>query len=101
MNFDMKNMAENAGQAAMLLKQMANESRLMVLCTLISSEHTVGELNELIPLSQSSLSQHLASLRKAGLVETRREAQTIYYRLKGENAKRVIELLHDIYCPDL
>jgi DNA-binding transcriptional ArsR family regulator len=96
----MEQMAAHAGEAAQLMKSLGNEHRLMVLCTLIDGELSVGELNDLVPLSQSSLSQHLAALRKAELVDTRRESQTIFYRLKGDNAIRVIAVLKEIFCPD-
>lgn len=87
--------------AADLLKQLSNEHRLMILCILGEDEMSVGELNARIPLSQSALSQHLASLRRAGLVSTRKESQTVYYRLEGDKALRVIEVLQSIYCPEL
>jgi|TARA_R110002049_G_scaffold74331_1_gene191784 DNA-binding transcriptional ArsR family regulator len=92
-------LAQNATQAANLLKAMSNVNRLMILCTLIEGECSVNELNSKIPLSQSALSQHLSSLREADLVATRRDAQTIFYRLEGGNAKRVISVLKDIFCP--
>ena len=91
----------HAGEATRLLKALANESRLMILCNLTEGELTVGQLNEFIPLSQSALSQHLALLRRDGLVKTRRQAQTIYYSLADGPASRVIEILHVIYCPNL
>ncbi|GAB5450834.1 MAG: metalloregulator ArsR/SmtB family transcription factor [Halioglobus sp.] len=97
---DMSDMQTHAADAAALLKQMANEHRLLVLCTLIEGERSVGELNAQVPLSQSALSQHLAALREAQLVQTRREAQTIYYRLQGDEAMRVLTVLKSIYCPD-
>lgn len=87
--------------AAELLKQLSNEHRLMILCILGEDEMSVGELNARIPLSQSALSQHLASLRRADLVSTRKESQTVYYRLEGDKALRVIEVLQSIYCPEL
>ena len=93
-------MQEHAADAAQLLKKMANENRLLILCTLIDGEMSVGQLNELMPLSQSALSQHLAALRDAQLVKTRRESQTIFYQLNGDEAIRVIEVLQSIYCPD-
>ena len=93
-------MREHAGEAAQLLKALANESRLMVLCTLSEGELSVGQLNELVDLSQSALSQHLSVLRRDGLVTTRREAQTIYYSLAEGPAGKIIEQLHDIYCGD-
>ena len=95
---DMEVMAEHASDAAGLMKALGNESRLMILCTLVSGERTVGELNDIVPLSQSALSQQLARLRQQGLVETRRESQTIFYSLAPGPADRVIHLLHEIYC---
>lgn len=92
---------EHAGEATRLLKALANESRLMIMCNLSEGEMTVGQLNDLIPLSQSALSQHLALLRRDGLVTTRREAQTIYYSLVEGPASEVIRVLHDIYCPQI
>lgn len=91
-------MARHAESAATLLKALANQNRLMLLCTLTEGELSVGALNERIPLSQSALSQHLAVLRADGLVETRREAQTIYYRLVSGAALDVIRVLHDHFC---
>jgi len=98
---DLSRLQEHARAAANLLKALANEHRLMILCTLIGGEMSVGELNARVPLSQSALSQHLASLREAGLVQTRKEAQTVYYQLAGDEAIQVIAVLQSIYCPDL
>ena len=95
---DMASMQKNAEEAAALLKNLANESRLQILCTLAEAELSVGELNERIPLSQSALSQHLKRLRQDGLVTTRRESQTIYYSLAQSPAVKIIETLHAIYC---
>lgn len=92
-------MREHAADAASLMKALGNESRLMILCTLAEGERSVGDLNAIVPLSQSALSQQLARLREQGLVQTRREAQTIYYSLCRGPADKVIHLLHDIYCP--
>ncbi|MBR9909157.1 MAG: helix-turn-helix transcriptional regulator [Gammaproteobacteria bacterium] len=100
MGADMSDLLQHAGAAAALLKQLANQNRLMIVCTLLGKELSVGELNQTVPLSQSALSQHLASLREAELVSTRREGQTIYYRLNGDKAQRVVSLLKDMYCPD-
>jgi len=94
-----ESMQEHAQAAANLLKALANENRLLILCTLISNEMSVGELNARVPLSQSALSQHLASLREAGLVATRKEAQTVYYSLQGDEAQKIIAVLQSIYCP--
>jgi DNA-binding transcriptional ArsR family regulator len=95
----LSDMQQHAQDAAALLKALANENRLMILCTLMSGEMSVGELNAQVPLSQSALSQHLASLREAGLVNTRKEAQTVFYRLEGDEAIKVIAVLQSIYCP--
>ena len=92
------NMQEHASDAAGLMKALGNESRLMILCILAEGEQSVGDLNKMVPLSQSALSQQLARLRQQGLVDTRRESQTIYYSLANGPADRVINLLHDIYC---
>lgn len=91
-------MRENAADAARLMKALANDSRLMILCYLDSKELSVGELNESLDLSQSALSQHLAVLRRDGLVKTRRDSQTIYYSLNGDHARRIIATLHDMFC---
>ena len=98
---DMREMQKHAKDAAKLLKKLGNEYRLLVLCTLVDGELSVSELNELMPLSQSSLSQHLASLREAELVKTRRESQTIYYRLNGDAAIKIMTVLQSIYCPEI
>jgi DNA-binding transcriptional ArsR family regulator len=95
---DFTTMQKNAADAVSLLKGLANESRLMIMCVLAEGEVSVGQLNRRINLSQSALSQHLAVLRDQGLVKTRRESQTIYYRLAETPAMNVIELLHDVYC---
>src|SRR5690606_18792321 len=92
-------MREHAGDAAALMKSLANKNRLMILCTLVDGEMSVSELNERVPLSQSALSQHLASLREAELVVTRKEAQSVYYRLYGDAASKIISVLQSIYCP--
>jgi DNA-binding transcriptional ArsR family regulator len=97
-NMDFDAMQENASAAVTLLKGLANESRLMIMCVLAEGEHSVGDLNKRIKLSQSALSQHLAVLRDQGMVKTRRESQTIYYRLADSPAMTVIGLLHDVYC---
>lgn len=91
-------MQAHAVDAAGLMKALGNESRLMILCLLAEGERSVGELNDIIPLSQSALSQQLARLRQQGLVQTRRQSQTIYYSLADGPADRVIRLLHEIYC---
>jgi DNA-binding transcriptional ArsR family regulator len=85
--------------ASDLLKALANPQRLRILCLLIEGELTVGQLNEQIPLSQSALSQHLALLRDKELVNTRKQAQTVFYSVAGGPVGHIIQTLHDIYCP--
>ena len=96
---DLEQLAEHAKRPSALLKQLSNQHRLMILCSLIDGELSVTELNNRTNLSQSALSQHLASLRNADLVQTRREAQTIFYQLQGTEAIQVIRVLKSIYCP--
>ena len=91
-------MHEHAGEAANLLKALGNEQRLLILCNLLGQRLSVGELNARLELSQSALSQHLALLREAGLVDTRREAQSIFYSLPAGPVTRIMALLQDIYC---
>ncbi len=91
-------MQTNARRASQLLKALSNEHRLLILCRLADGEKSVGELESMIGLSQSALSQHLARLRRDELVKTRREAQTIYYSLIGEEATQVIDVLYGMYC---
>ena len=89
----------NAGAAASMLRALANERRLMILCLLIAEEElTAGELAEEVELSQSALSQHLAKMREEGLVTFRREAQLVHYRIADPNVKRIISSLKSIYC---
>ena len=91
-------MYAHAGDAAHLLKALGNEQRLLILCHLLARPLSVGELNERLELSQSALSQHLALLREGGLVDTRREAQSIFYSLPPGPVTRIMALLQDIYC---
>jgi len=86
-----------ADQAARTLKLLANEQRLIVLCRLSAGELSVTELGQHVPLTQSALSQHLAKLRAEGLVATRREAQTIYYRLDDPAVEKLIGVLCEVY----
>ena len=87
-----------AQEVATILKQLSNKYRLVILCTLAEKEMSVGELNEKIALSQSALSQHLGKLREAKLVETRRESQTIYYRVEDPKVRALLKALYDNYC---
>jgi DNA-binding transcriptional ArsR family regulator len=91
-------MKAHAADAASLMKALGNEQRLLILCNLLEGPMSVGELNERVALSQSALSQHLAMLREGGLVETRREAQSIHYSLPPGPVTRVLKLLQQMYC---
>ncbi len=95
---DFEKLEANASEAAHLLKSMSHPSRLMVLCHLMKGECPVSALNQAVPLSQSALSQHLANLRQANLVDTRRESQVIYYRLKSRDVLEILKALYKIYC---
>jgi len=98
MNLD--DMLKNSAQAVKLLKAVSNERRLIILCHLLEGEMSVGEINEKLDLSQSALSQHLALLRKHKLVKTRKEAQTVFYRLNSAEAEALIVLMHKLYCSE-
>jgi len=91
-------MQTNACAAAAFLKSLANDRRLMILCELLKGERCVSELEEIVSLSQSALSQHLARLRRSHLVKTRRESQTIYYSIADPGVTKVIGALYDLYC---
>jgi ArsR family transcriptional regulator, virulence genes transcriptional regulator len=97
--FDLTAFEASAAQAAKLLRALANERRLMILCELSDGESSVGSLQARIGLSQSALSQHLRMLRDEGVVATRREGQTIWYRIADPAAARVIATLAEIFCP--
>lgn len=95
---NIQKMQQSARNASDLLKALGNEHRLMILCQLADGEKSVGELVTLIGIAQSPLSQHLARLRRDGLVETRREAQTIFYSVASAEARQLIGLLYDMFC---
>lgn len=97
---DLAALESRAVAAARMLKMLANEQRLLLLCRLGEGEASVGELAGHAGLAQSATSQHLAKLRAEGLVATRRSAQTIYYRLSDPDALRIINVLCEIYDGD-
>ncbi len=97
MNID--RLPQHALRAATVLKALGNERRLLILCALVEAERTVGELESRVGLGQSALSQHLARLRRDGLVATRRAAQNIHYRLASDEVVAIIETLARLYCP--
>lgn len=91
-------MRSQAAAAEEMLKALANRHRLMILCQLNGGENSVGELATMLGVRDSTVSQHLALLRKDGLVSTRREGQTIWYALASEPVRRLVSTLYDIYC---
>lgn len=95
---NIERLEQNAAKAESLMKALSNKHRLMILCLLQQGELSVSALNELIPIPQSTLSQHLAWLRREKYVTTRREAQTIFYQLDDGNVTKVIDVLHGIFC---
>ncbi|BBO27370.1 helix-turn-helix transcriptional regulator [Marisediminitalea sp.] len=95
---DPSQMLSRAEDAEQFLKQLSNKTRLMVLCSLIEGERSVTELLSNVPVTQPVLSQHLALLREANLVATRRAGQTIFYRLADERIKQQMALLYQFFC---
>ncbi|WP_112906157.1 sulfite-sensing transcriptional repressor BigR [Rhizobium leguminosarum] len=91
-------MASRAGEVANLLKTLSHPARLMIVCSLVEGEHSVGELEEKLDVHQPHLSQHLTVLRGSGIVETRREGKQIFYRLTEEKAAQLVAALYDIFC---
>ncbi len=95
---DTGNLKQNARRASQLLKAIGNENRLVILCYLMEGEKAVGEMKKLVEMRQSRVSQYLARLRRAGLVQTRRSGRMIYYSLAGGEASAVMGMLDDLYC---
>ncbi|WP_334014950.1 ArsR/SmtB family transcription factor [Alteromonas sp. S167] len=93
-----EDMVQYAVEAELFLKQFANKTRLMILCSLLDEEKSVTELLDGVNVSQPVMSQHLALLREAKMVATRREGQTIYYRLSDERVQRLIALMNEFFC---
>mgnify|MGYP001474189425 CR=1 FL=1 len=98
MRMSFEDMRENAANATILLKSMANETRLLILCQLANGERSVSELLDVIPLGQSALSQHLAILRRERLVSTRRDGQLVYYSLSSMEVRAIIDTLYRLFC---
>lgn len=91
-------MEKRADEVAALLKTLSHPVRLMLACTLAEGEYSVGTMEQKLGIHQPTLSQQLGVLREAGIVETRRDAKQIFYRLTEEKAARVIHALYDIFC---
>jgi len=90
----------NARRASDFLKALAHETRLLLLCLLSEKERSVTELEQILSLRQPTVSQQLARLRLDGLVTTRRDGKTIYYRINDDDIRRVINVVYDIFCRD-
>ncbi|WP_232003919.1 ArsR/SmtB family transcription factor [Legionella jordanis] len=93
-------MKKNANKAEKMLKLLANERRLLILCHLLKKECSVGELVSHLGLSQSALSQHLAKMRKEAIVNTKKEGTTIYYRIDRPEVEAILSTLYLIYCKE-
>lgn len=98
MKIEVEDMLSRSAEAEGFLKQLANSKRLMILCVLSEGEMSVGELNQRVPLSQSALSQHLAKLRAVGFVSTRRESQSIFYKIADQRVFAIIHNLYQVFC---
>jgi DNA-binding transcriptional ArsR family regulator len=96
--FDVDAMRAQSARATALLGAMCNEKRFMILCQLIGGERSVNELTRMLAAPQSTVSQHLALLRREGFVKARRHAQTQFYSLAGNEGRAVLETLHSLYC---
>jgi DNA-binding transcriptional ArsR family regulator len=97
-SYETKQMRAAAARAGALLRALAHEDRLMLLCQLAHGERCVSELEELLDIHQPTLSQQLGVLRNEGLVNTRRDGKNIYYEVASEEALRVIETLYSVFC---
>ncbi|UQD85851.1 helix-turn-helix transcriptional regulator [Bradyrhizobium elkanii USDA 76] len=91
-------MQSAADRASDLLKALSNRHRLLIICQLVDGERSVGELAEFLDLRDSTVSQHLALLRKDGLVSARRDGQSIFYSIASDPARKVLEALYEVYC---
>jgi DNA-binding transcriptional ArsR family regulator len=96
----MARMSDAADRASALMRTLGHKGRLLILCQLAGGEKSVGELSDSLDIPQSPLSQHLSRMRKEGLVKTRRQAQSIFYSLKADEAGKIIECLYGLYCAD-
>ncbi|MEM8630816.1 MAG: metalloregulator ArsR/SmtB family transcription factor [Pseudomonadota bacterium] len=95
---DLVAMQDHAEDAARFIKSLSHSGRLRILCYLHEGERSVGELEDMLGARQAAVSQHLARLRSEGLVTTRRDGKTVYYRLADERAKRLLATLYEIFC---
>jgi DNA-binding transcriptional ArsR family regulator len=98
MKIQIEDMLTAADEASELLKALANRHRLVIICQLIEKERSVGELADLLKIRDSTVSQHLALLRKDGLVKARRDGQTIWYAIGSAPARELVRTLYRVYC---
>jgi DNA-binding transcriptional ArsR family regulator len=98
MKIDTDAMTVAADRAAELLKSLANRHRLLIVCQLIEKERSVGELTAFLGIRDSTVSQHLAVLRREGIVSARRDGQTIWYSIGSASARSVVESLYRSFC---
>jgi len=98
MKIQAETMSIAAERASELLKSLANRHRLLIVCQLIEGERSVGDLAEFLGIRDSTVSQHLALLRKDGVVAARRDGQTIWYSISSVPARELLETLYKIYC---
>lgn len=99
-NTGLEVMTNNAFKAAQMLKLLANSKRLLILCHLLKTERTVSELQDLVGLSQSALSQHLAKMRKDGFLAIKKQGTHVYYRINKPDVEAILSTLYLIYCKD-
>jgi len=92
-------MEETAPKVSALMKVLSNEHRRRILCLLVEQERSVGDMARALDMRQAALSQQLALLRKDGLVNTRRDAQTIFYSLARDDVRALMGFLYETYCP--
>jgi len=98
MNIDITTMSASADRAAEFLKSLGNRHRLLILCRLLEGERSVGDLTEFLGIRDSTVSQHLALLRREGLVRARRDGQTIWYSISSDPAREVLAALYRAFC---
>lgn len=95
---DVMALRDQAGQVSNVLKQLANQDRLLILCQLAEQEHNVSQIEQLTGIMQPTLSQQLTILRRANLVVTRREGKQIYYAIQDQRLMRLLQTLYQLYC---
>ncbi|WP_235830059.1 ArsR/SmtB family transcription factor [Algihabitans albus] len=101
MAFESTALEDSAAEAAAFLKSFANKHRLMILCTLVEGERSVGDLGERLGISQPNTSQQLLRLKAEGLIDSRRDGPTVFYRLADDKVRPMIEALYELFCPKI